>query len=184
MSGPNVDVFNFIICKAWEIVWGEIGKGNSTRDSTIFSNEKFLFNIVVFAVSSVLSYTVSVSIWMFIPFWGVFSLVSLLRKELCLGGMHCHLLFCEPNGGRDRAAERGWASTTVQWWPLWTEGIQTPRQDKVRGNWPAWSFPWEGGGTRPFILSRGPRSSELHLTNKILSRPDSWVSLELGDADT
>lgn len=85
-------------------------------------------------------------------------LFHFFKKELCLGGMHCHLLFCESNGGRDRAAEREWASGPVQWWPLWTEGIQTPRQDKVRGNWPAWSFPWEGGGTRPFIFSQGPRS--------------------------
>lgn len=113
-------------------------------------------------------------------------LFHFLKKELCLGGMHCHLLFCESNGGRDGAAGRERASGPVQWWPLWTEGIQTPRQDKVRGNWPAWSFPWEGGGTRPFIFSQGPRSLGLHLTNKILSGPHSglWLSSELGDADT
>lgn len=52
------------------------------------------------------NYTVSVSVWMSFPFKGVLSLVSHFKKELCLGSMYCHLLFCESNEGSNRAAER------------------------------------------------------------------------------
>lgn len=32
---------------------------------------------------------------------GVLSLVSLFKKELCSGGVDCHLLFCESNEGNN-----------------------------------------------------------------------------------
>lgn len=72
-------------------------------------SQDFSVNNVVFTRSNknfVLNYTVSISIWMPLLSRECYLLFHFSKKELCLGGMHCHLLFCESNGGRDRAAER------------------------------------------------------------------------------
>jgi len=50
--------------------------------------------------------TVSVSILMSLPYEGVLSLVSHFKKELCSGGVYCHLLFGDSNKGSNGAAER------------------------------------------------------------------------------
>lgn len=81
---------------------------------------------------------------------------SCFRKELGLGGLLRHLLF----------RRQRWASG-----PLWTEGIQNPRQDKVKGNWPAWSFSREGGRAHPFIFSQRPRSLSHAQQTKYCLRP-------------
>lgn len=90
--------------------------------------------------------------------------ISCFKKELGLGGLHRHLLF----------QRQRWASGSAQWRPLWTEGIQTPRQDKVKGNWPAWSF-LQGGS---------PRSS-FHLFPKapITLNKQNSVCVRLGPAE-
>lgn len=98
--------------------------------------------------------------------------ISCFKKELGLGGLRYHLLL----------RRQRWASSSgpVQWWPLWTEEIQSLQQDKVKGNWPAWSFCREGGHAHPFIFSQRPWS---HSTNKILCASSLGLCspLEQGD---
>lgn len=113
-----MNVFNFNILKARENFQGQIEKGHiqtflnkQNRDCSniLAMAQVFLYNYVVFTTSHknfVLNYTVSISIWMSLLFRECYLLFHFFKKELCLGGMHCHLLFCESNGGRDRAAER------------------------------------------------------------------------------
>lgn len=118
----------------------------------------------------VLNYTVSVSVWM-----------SPLSREgylLFQKGVWLRRPALQSIIAEAEASER--LSGPAQWWPLWTEGIQSPQQDKVKGNWPAWSFCREGGRAHPFIFSQRPWS---HSTNKIVSTSslDLWSPLEQGD---
>ena len=130
----------------------------------------------------VLNYTVSVSIWMSLPFWGVLSLVSLFKKGVVL---------------------RRHALPSIILWIKWGQRQGSGERVSLRSS-PMVAFVDRGNTNSKtgqsqrkltcLILSlRGRRHSSfhlfpraqifgLHLTNKILSGPNSglWLSLELG----
>lgn len=157
----NVNIFNFNIWKGWEIVQGwEEKKG----PVTLF---KKIALITMFSQSSRRRLCWIIQ-YLFLFGCPLFPrrVISCFKKELGSGGLRCHPLL-----QRQRRASGS---------PLLSNsglcGL-SPQQDKVKGNWPAWSFCKEGGHAHPFIFSQRPWSRS---TNKILSASSLglWSPLE------
>lgn len=149
----------------------------------------FFHNNAVFTVSHVkfvLNYTGSVSIWISLPFQGVFSLVSLFQKGVVLRGHALPSIILWIKWGQRQGS---WEWVSLRSSPMVAFVDQRNTNSKTgQSQRKLTCLILFLGGRRHSSFHLFPRAQifGLHLTNKILSSPNSrlWLSLELGDADT